>query len=95
MVLGLIRRLRFWATAPRIGPDMPLTHWMLYFPSLAARLGRRRLLHFGPGAQIRPHVYMVETRSIHLGARVVLRPNTDRGGVPARQIKVIGGARNG
>ncbi|WP_158521729.1 acyltransferase [Thioclava marina] len=55
---------------------MPLTHWTLYFPTLGSRLARRRLAHFGKGAEIRPHVYLVATDRISLGERVVLRPNT-------------------
>lgn len=75
-MIGVLRRLHYWATVRRIGPDMPLTHWMLYFPTLGTRLARSRLRHFGEGAEIRPHVYLVETDSISLGDRVVLRPNT-------------------
>ena len=30
-VFELIARYKFWINADRIGPDMPLTHWMLFF----------------------------------------------------------------
>ncbi len=75
-MISLFRRLRFWATTPRIGPDIPLTHWKLHFPRLAENLARRKLAHFGTGSSIRPHSYLVETRHIEIGDRVVIRPHT-------------------
>lgn len=73
---GLCERLRFWATTMRIGPDIPLTHWRLYFPSSARRLAKRKLARFGEGSSIRPHSYLVETQHIEIGARVTIRPHT-------------------
>ncbi len=76
IVTGLFARLRFWAKTKRIGPDIPLTHWMLYFPQLAQRLATRKLARFGEGSSIRPHSYLVETQHIEIGDRVVIRPHT-------------------
>ncbi|BDW83638.1 hypothetical protein MACH24_30760 [Erythrobacter sp. Dej080120_24] len=73
---GLFERLRFWATTMRIGPDIPLTHWRLYFPRSARRLATSKLARFGEGSSIRPHSYLVETQHIEIGARVVIRPHT-------------------
>lgn len=73
---GLFARLRFWAKTKRIGPDIPLTHWMLYFPRLAQRLAERKLARFGKDSSIRPHSYLVETQHIEIGDRVVIRPHT-------------------
>jgi len=70
------RRLKYWANCPRIGPDVPLTHWMLHFPELASRLASRKLAAFGEGSSIRPGSYLVETASISIGRNVVIRPNT-------------------
>ena len=74
--MGLISRLRFWATANRIGPDIPLTHWMLHFPGLARSLARRKLGRFGEDSALRPFSYLVGTRHIEIGERVVIRPHT-------------------
>lgn len=75
-VASLWRRLKYWSTCDRIGPDVPLTHWMLHFPGLAAKLARRRLLRFGDGSELRPYCYLVETKSISIGKKVVIRPNS-------------------
>ena len=72
----LLKRLRFWASTNRIGPDMPLTHWMLFFPDLGSRLARRKLAQFGLDSEIRPFSFLVGTQNIVIGARVVIRPNS-------------------
>lgn len=73
-MLGIIQKLKFWIQSPRIGPDMPLTHFLLYSKRAGKWLGRRKLKLFSDGAEIRPHVYLVETKYISLGKNVVLRP---------------------
>ena len=75
-VTSFWRRLKYWAACERIGPDVPLTHWMLHFPGLATRLARRKLLRFGDGSELRPNCYLVETKSISIGNKVVIRPNS-------------------
>lgn len=73
---GLYQRISFWLTEPRIGPDMPLTHWMLQFPKLGRWLAKRKLASFGEGSSLRPHCYLVRTDRIKIGAHVVIRPQT-------------------
>ncbi len=72
-MLNLIQRFRFWCTSMRIGPDMPLTHWKLYFPNSGRRLAKRKLARFGTDSVIRPYCYLVETKQIEIGNRVVVR----------------------
>jgi len=74
--MGLISRIKFWIKTRRIGPDIPLTHWMLHFPGLARWLAVRKLGAFGEGSALRPFCYLVETQHIQIGKRVVIRPNT-------------------
>ena len=74
--MGLISRLRFWATTNRIGPDVPLTHWMLHFPGFARSLALRKLGRFGEGSALRPFSYLIGTQHIEIGERVVIRPHT-------------------
>ncbi len=69
-------RIRFWVTTRRIGPDIPLTHWMLHFPSLGRWLASRKLHRFGQDSVLRPFCYLVETHQIEIGNRVVIRPNS-------------------
>ena len=72
----MFKRIRFWLTEPRIGPDMPLTHWMLQFPSLGGWLARRKFRNFGANSEVRPYSFIVRTDRIDIGERVVLRPQT-------------------
>jgi len=75
-MIGLYQRVSFWLTEKRIGPDMPLTHWMLQFPSLGRWLAKRKLARFGDGSSLRPFCYLVRTDRIEIGANVVIRPQT-------------------
>lgn len=74
-MINLVRRMRFWASEPRIGPDMPLTHWLLHFPEMGRWLAKRKFATFGLGSSLRPHCYLVRTDRIMIGAKVVTRPS--------------------
>jgi acetyltransferase-like isoleucine patch superfamily enzyme len=69
-------RYRFWSTSDRIGPDIPLTHWRLHFPSLMEGLCKRMFKSFGDGAVFRAGAYAMACSKISIGARVIIRPNT-------------------
>lgn len=71
-----MNKLKFWISALRIGPDMPLTHWMLFFKSTMGWLARRKLAKFGCDSEIRAGSYLMETQNISIGDRVTIRPNT-------------------
>jgi len=75
-MIALYRRIQFWLTEKRIGPDMPLTHWMLQFPSLGRWLAEHKLAQFGAGSSLRPYCSLVRTERIEIGERVVIRPQT-------------------
>ena len=75
-MIGFFKRLNFWLMEPRIGPDMPLTHWMLHFPSLGCWLARKKFRNFGVNSGVRPQSFIVRTDCIDIGARVIIRPNT-------------------
>lgn len=74
VVADLPARLAFWRKVDRIGPDIPLTHWRLHFPSSMRRLCRAKFLRFGDGAEFRPGAYAVTCSKIEIGERVVVRP---------------------
>ena len=75
-MFALLKRVHFWLTENRIGPDMPLTHWMLHLPETGRRLARRKLRSFGKGSFLRPYCFLVRTDRIEIGERVVIRPHT-------------------
>jgi acetyltransferase-like isoleucine patch superfamily enzyme len=69
-------RVKFWRAADRLGPDIPLTHWRLHFPSAMRRLCARKFKSFGEGAEFRAGAYAISCSKISLGRRVVIRPGS-------------------
>lgn len=70
----LSRRVAFWRSADRIGPDVPWTHWRLHFKSTMRALCESKFRKFGEAAEFRPGAYAVVCSRISLGSRVVIRP---------------------
>ncbi len=60
----------------RIGPDMPLTHWMLHCKPLMRLLCEWKFWKFGEGSEFRPGAYAVSCEFIKIGKGVVIRPGT-------------------
>lgn len=77
MILNeFIKRLKFWMTADRLGPDMPLTHLRLYFPSSMRKLCIKKFKRFGEACEFRPGAYAVSCSKISIGDRVIIRPGS-------------------
>ena len=72
----LLRRIKYWKNADRIGPDIPYTHWKLYFRSSMLRLCKSKFKSFDDTAEFRPGAYAIACSKISIGKRVVIRPNT-------------------
>ncbi len=72
----MISKLKFWIKAKRIGPDMPLSHVLLYSNRLMRALCKRKFRFFGEGSSFRPGAYAVETNRISIGKHVTIRPNS-------------------
>ena len=72
----IFSRIKFWNNADRIGPDILLTHWRLYFKSTMKSLCIRKFKHFGEGAEFRPGAYAEACSKISIGDNVVIRPGT-------------------
>lgn len=68
------RRLWFWKTADRLGPDIPLTHWRLHFKSTMRKLCKEKFKYFSDTAEFRPGAYAIGCSAISIGNRVVIRP---------------------
>ncbi|MBI2020919.1 acyltransferase [Candidatus Giovannonibacteria bacterium] len=69
-------RIRFWKSADRISPEIPWTYWRLHFRSTMIALCKKRFLHFGEGADLRPGSYMICCSKISIGKNVVIRPGS-------------------
>ena len=72
----IFSRIKFWNNADRIGPDMLLTHWRLYFISTMKKLCTKKIKHFGLNAEFRPGAYAGTCSKISIGDYVVIRPGT-------------------
>lgn len=72
----VISRYRFWKNADRIGPDIPLTHWRLFFPSTMRDLCVAKFKNFGAGSEFRNGAYAIVCSKISIGDNVVIRPGT-------------------
>jgi len=73
-IVEFVKRVNFWLLADRLGPDMPLTHMRLHFPSSQRRLCHKKFRHFGTGAEFRPGAYAVTCSKISIGNNVIIRP---------------------
>jgi len=74
MLVQLIKKYKFDINTDRIGPDIPFTHWMLYFPKKMRSLCKKKFKRFSDTAQFRPGAYAVGCSKIEIGNRVVVRP---------------------
>lgn len=72
----LFQRIRFWKEADRIGPDIPYTHWRLYFKSTMLKICKEKFNSFDDTSDFRPGAYAICCSKISLGKRVVVRPTT-------------------
>ena len=76
IMLLIYKKLMFWLYSYRLGPDMPLTHWMLHSKRLGQWLCKKKFKSFADGALLRTGAYAVATDKISLGKNVVIRPGS-------------------
>lgn len=57
----------------RIGPDLFLTHWMLFFNRLNRFIASKKIRHFGQGSFLRPYCSIVGGKNISIGENVIVR----------------------
>jgi acetyltransferase-like isoleucine patch superfamily enzyme len=72
--MGLVKQIKFWNNADRIGPDMPSTYWKLFFKDSMVKLCKKKFKYFDKTAEVRPGAYIVGCSKISIGKRVVIRP---------------------
>lgn len=75
-ITEIIERIKYWRSVDRIGPDILLTHWRLYFKSSMRLLCTKKFKYFGEGAEFRPGAYAEACSKISIGNHVVIRPGT-------------------
>lgn len=76
MLIKIIKKIKWDRKADRIGPDIPFTHWRLFFPKMMDSLCQTKFKKFSTTAQFRPGAYAVGCSKIEIGNRVVVRPGS-------------------
>jgi len=76
-IINLIYRKRlFDKQADRLGPDLPFTHFRLFFKESMKKICKKKFKQFSDTAEFRPGAYAVGCSRISIGNRVVIRPGT-------------------
>lgn len=76
ILIEILRKRTFDKNADRIGPDIPFTHWRLFFKSSMLSLCKKKFKHFSDSSEFRPGAYAISCSNISIGSRVVIRPHT-------------------
>lgn len=66
--------IKFWLSADRIGPDIPITHWRLHMKTTMREMCNSKFLKFGADAEFRAGAYAICCSKISIGRRVIIRP---------------------
>ena len=74
ILFDFYKKIKFDIKTDRIGPDIPFTHWQLYFQKKMLKLCKKKFQYFANTAEIRPGAYIVGCSKIRIGERVIIRP---------------------
>ena len=72
----MIKHIKFILFYPKIGPDMYLTHWLLFFKPLRLWFQQKKISKISKTADIRPYCTILGTQNIEIGERVIIPPGT-------------------
>ena len=72
----MLNKVKFWLTSYRIGPDIPLTHFLLHSRRLGYWLCKKKFANFDEGSEMRYGSYAICTQHISIGKKVIIRPST-------------------
>lgn len=78
----MFKTLKFFLFYPKIGPDMYLTHWLLYFKTSRRWFQKKKLYEIGENSELRPFVSINGTDSISIGKNVIIPPGTILSAMP-------------
>ena len=85
----MIKHLKFILFYPKIGPDMYLTHWLLFFKPFRIWFQKRKVKNIGIDSEIRPYATILGTDNIIIGKRVIIPPYTLLSTLPGNNLSVI------
>lgn len=72
----MFKTLKFFLFFPKIGPDMFLTHWLLYLKITRLWFQAKKIYKIGSNSEIRPFATINGTNSIIIGNNVIIPPGT-------------------
>jgi len=72
----MLKHLKYILLFPKIGPDMYLTHWLLFFKPLRVWFQRKKIPGISRTADVRPYCTIEGTNDIVIGERVIIPPGT-------------------
>jgi acetyltransferase-like isoleucine patch superfamily enzyme len=76
LLIEIFKKIKYNNSADRIGPDMPFTHWRLYYKKKMLALCKRKFKKFPDDAEFRAGAYAIGCSQIEIGKRVVIRPQS-------------------
>jgi acetyltransferase-like isoleucine patch superfamily enzyme len=72
----MFKHLKFILFYPKIGPDMYLTHWLLFFKPFRMWFQKRKIKNIGKTSEIRPYSTILGTNNIWIGENVIIPGGT-------------------
>ena len=76
LIVDIIKKIKHNKNADRIGPDIPFTHWRLFYQQQMLKLCKSKFRKFSDTAVFRPGAYAIGCSKIEIGERVVIRPQS-------------------
>ena len=70
MLIQLIKKIKFDYISDRIGPDLPFTHWKLYFNKKMLSFCKKKFKKFSNSAQFRPGLMLLVVQRLKLVIRL-------------------------
>ena len=72
----MFKKLWWMLKVDRLGPEVPLTHWMLHLPILMRWLCKKKFKRFGTNSEFRPGSYADNCKYISIGSNVIIHPQS-------------------
>lgn len=86
----MFKHLKFILLYPKIGPDMYLTHWLLFFKPFRVWFQKRKIGRIGQNSEVRPYATIIGTRNVVIGNNVIIPGGTTISSYPGNpDSKVI------
>lgn len=85
----MFKHLKFILLYPKIGADMYLTHWLLFFKPLRIWFQKRKIKQIGENSEIRPYCTIVGTKNIYIGKNVIIPQGAILSSYPGNELSNI------